>query len=93
MGKTPPLMKNLAFVFGGLTGLGTAYWFAIRPQHLRWGAELAEVNAFWPGDDLVPRPQISATHAVTIQAPPEPGAFVMERRMLLGIKQRAERLG
>ena len=70
MGKTPPLMKNLAFAFGALTGLGAAYWFAIRPQHLRWGAEPVEVRAFWPGDDLLPRPQISATHAVTIQAPP-----------------------
>jgi hypothetical protein len=71
MGKTPPLMKNLAFVFGSLTGLGTAYWFALRPQHLRWGADPAEVRAFWPGDDLIPRPQMSATHAVTIQAPSE----------------------
>jgi hypothetical protein len=71
MGKTPRLMKSLAFLCGGLTGLGTAYWFAIRPQHLRWGAEPAEVQAFWPGDDLVPRPQIKATHAVTIQAPPD----------------------
>ena len=70
MGKTSPLMKNLALVFGGLTGFGAAYWFAIRPQHLRWGAESAEVTAFWPGDDLIPRPQISATHALTIQAPP-----------------------
>ncbi len=71
MSKTPPLMKSLAVAFGGLTGLGMAYWFAIRPQHLRWGAEPAEVVAFWPGDDLLPRPQISATHAVTIQAPPD----------------------
>ena len=70
MGKTSTLTKSLAFVFGGLTGLGTAYWFAIRPQHLRWGAEPAEVKAFWPGDDLIPRPQLSATHAVTIQTPP-----------------------
>ncbi len=70
MSRTPPVMKNLAFVFGGLTGMGAAYWFAVRPQHLRWGAEPAEVKAFWPGDDLIPRPQISATHAITIQAPP-----------------------
>ncbi len=44
---------------------------AIRPQHLRWGAEPAELKAFWPGDDLIPRPQINATHAVTIQARPD----------------------
>lgn len=71
MGRTPPLMKNLAFFFGSVTGLGMAYWFAIRPQHLRWGAEPAEVRAFWPGDDLIARPQVSATHSITIQAPPD----------------------
>lgn len=71
MGKTPSLMKNLAFACGALTGLGASYWFAIRPQHLRWGAEPDEAKAFWPGDDLIPRPQISAIHAVTIQAPPD----------------------
>jgi hypothetical protein len=71
MGKIPPLMKNLAFVFGSLTGLGAAYWFAVRPQHRRWGAEPAEVAAFWPGDDLLPGPLVSATHAITIQAPPD----------------------
>jgi len=71
MGKASTWMNTLAFVSGAVTGLGAAYWFAVRPWHRRWGADVAEVTAFWPGDDLLPRPLVSATHAVTIQAPPD----------------------
>jgi hypothetical protein len=71
MGKTPSLIKNLAFLSGVITGAGSAYWFVVRPWHRRWGAEQAELQVFWPGDDLIPRPQINATHAIIIQAPPE----------------------
>jgi hypothetical protein len=35
----------------------------------RWGATDAEVNRPLPGDDLVPRPDWSYTHAVTVRAP------------------------
>ena len=45
------------------------YVFLVRPWHLRWGASEAEVAKFLPGDDLVPQPKVSATHAITIQAP------------------------
>ena len=45
------------------------YVFLVRPWHLRWGASEAEVAKFLPGDDLVPQPKLSATHAITIQAP------------------------
>src|SRR5271157_1269454 len=45
------------------------YVFLVRPWHLRWGASKAEVAKFLPGDDLVPKPKLSATHAITIQAP------------------------
>jgi len=47
------------------------YWFWCRPRHLRWGATEAELQAVLPGDDLVPEAEHSATHAVTIEAPPE----------------------
>ena len=48
----------------------TAYWFVVRPWHLRWGASDAEVALVLPGDELVPNAKISATHAITIQASP-----------------------
>jgi hypothetical protein len=71
MSKSSFLVKNLALISGVVTGLGAAYWFAVRPQHRCWGATTDEVRAFWPGDDLLPRPLVHTTHAVTIQAPPE----------------------
>lgn len=40
----------------------------IRPWLLRWGATPAEVRATLPGDELVPNPRVSATHAITIHA-------------------------
>ncbi len=46
-----------------------AYFLLVRPWHLRWGATDEEVGRVLPGDDLLPDPQIRATHAVTIHAP------------------------
>jgi hypothetical protein len=43
----------------------------IRPWHLKWGATAAEVRATLPGDELVPNPKLSATHAITIRASAE----------------------
>jgi hypothetical protein len=40
----------------------------IRPWHLKWGATTAEVRQQFPGDELVPNPKLSATHAITIRA-------------------------
>ncbi|MFC7588503.1 hypothetical protein ACFQYP_35920 [Nonomuraea antimicrobica] len=51
-------------------GAAAGYLFAVRPWHLRWGADDREVHAEMPGDDLVPRPQYQATRAVTVEAPP-----------------------
>jgi hypothetical protein len=48
-----------------------AYLLALRPRQLRWGATPAEVAAPLPGDDLVARPTVEATRALTIAAPPE----------------------
>lgn len=47
------------------------YGLVVRPWHLRWGATDAEVTRRMPGDDLVERPQLSATRAITIDAPPD----------------------
>lgn len=48
-----------------------AYLLALRPRQLRWGATPAEVAAPLPGDEIVPRPTVEATRAITIAAPPE----------------------
>ena len=45
------------------------YAFAVRPWHLRWGANEAETKERLPGDDLVASPKGAATHAITINAP------------------------
>ncbi len=55
-----------AMVAGGAL---TAYALVIRPWHLRWGATDAEVNEPLPGDEIVPRPSETNTHAITIHAP------------------------
>jgi len=48
-----------------------AYLLALRPRQLRWGTLAAEAAAPLPGDDVVARPTVEATRAVTITAPPE----------------------
>ncbi|HUK91861.1 MAG TPA: hypothetical protein VLZ81_15775 [Blastocatellia bacterium] len=60
-----------------LTGMAVAggavatYAYLIRPWHLGWGATSFECNETLPGDELVPRPDNQATHAITINAAPE----------------------
>lgn len=61
--------KTLWKVVGAATAAGAAYWFALRPWHLQWGATEEERREPLPGDELVPDAVESATHAVTIQAP------------------------
>jgi len=47
-----------------------AYTKLVRPWHLHWGATEEEAKAALPGDEFAPAPQIEATHAITIDAPP-----------------------
>lgn len=42
----------------------------LRWSHNRWGATPAEVAAAMPGDELVPKPKITSTRAITINAAP-----------------------
>jgi hypothetical protein len=90
-----------------LSWLGT-YPLFLRRWCLTWGARPDEVSRELPGDELLADAGIVATRAITIGAPPaavwpwparlfsmlvmEPGSLVMERKMLLGIKERAEEL-
>ncbi len=48
-----------------------AYWFVVRPWHLRWGATGEEVQMALPGDKLLRQPESQVTHAITIDARPE----------------------
>jgi hypothetical protein len=50
--------------------LGTAIAVAalLRRRYLRWGATDDEVSVALPGDELVPRPDMTATRGVTIRA-------------------------
>jgi len=49
---------------------GLAYFLALRPWHLRWGATEEEVTAGLPGDEISSGDS-GVTHAITIDAPPE----------------------
>jgi hypothetical protein len=60
---------GLAAVPAAFVAAAGAYWFVVRPWHLRWGATLSEVEGAWPGDHLVPRPTGDCTHAITIHSP------------------------
>src|SRR5215218_838732 len=64
-GRTARLLRRAASA-GAL--LPWAYLLIVRPWHLRWGATDEEARKRLPGDELVPRPVVEATRALTINA-------------------------
>jgi hypothetical protein len=66
-------MRKSVLSFAALTaacaGATAAYVYVVRPWHLGWGATEDEARAPLPGDELVSRPNMEATHAITIEAP------------------------
>lgn len=65
--------KRLGWGLLGLVGLGlivAVTVYASRPWYSRWGATDDEVQATFPGDELVPSPRTISTKAVTIKARP-----------------------
>lgn len=58
---------------GAITGaaLVAGYAVAIRPRILTWGATDEDVKRPLPGDDLVREAKMEATHAITIDRPPD----------------------
>ena len=54
-----------------LVTAGLAYAYLIKPWYYRWGATDAEISAALPGDELVAKPKILRTKAITIAAPIE----------------------
>lgn len=67
-------MKKFFKTIGVLAGLGVlaiVLIFALLPWMDRYGAMDEEINASYPGDELVPDPRITYTRAVSIAAAPE----------------------
>ncbi len=54
-----------------LAAASWAYLLFLRRWHSRWGTTDAERERRMPADELVPRPHLVATRALTIEAPPE----------------------
>lgn len=67
------MAKRTWMIGAGLATVGllaAAYPLLLRRWCLSWGATADEVDRTIPGDELLPRPDILATRAVTIDAPP-----------------------
>jgi hypothetical protein len=62
---------KIAGILAGLAVLAVILIAALTPWMDRWGATADEVNASFPGDELVPEPASFVNRAVTIQATPE----------------------
>lgn len=54
-----------------LAAASWAYLLFLRRWHLRWGATDEELERPMPADELVPRPHLETTRALTIKASPE----------------------
>ena len=64
------ILKLLLLLAGlGTVGVFTAFLFV--PRMNRWGAAQEEIDASYPGDELVPAPARFINRAITIQASPE----------------------
>jgi hypothetical protein len=62
-------MKRRAAAAGtAVIGSAAAYFLAVRPWQLRWGATDEERGATLDGDDLLPNPDLVATRAITVHA-------------------------
>jgi hypothetical protein len=64
-------LRRVVGASGGMAVLAVLYVVALRPWHLRWGSTEAEAAGSLQGDDLVPRPVLQSTRALTVTAPPE----------------------
>jgi hypothetical protein len=72
LGSVPALFSRRARPLAGVgVAALAAYWLALRPWHLRWGATDEEVSTPLPGDEFEPDPAIQMTRAITIDAPVE----------------------
>jgi hypothetical protein len=63
-------MRPLALIAAAVAGASFLY-LRFRRRHSRWGATQDEVRKELPGDELVPKPKVQSTRAVTIDAAPQ----------------------
>jgi proline iminopeptidase len=69
--KTNRIMKNRTFAgIAALTAAGV-YAAVLRPRMLHWGATQEEIDAPFPGQDIIPNGSREMTMAITIDAPPK----------------------
>lgn len=61
--------RPIATIAGAVAAL--AFLGLYRPWQLRWGATKEDVQRAMPGDEIVKRPVMNATRAVTVRARPE----------------------
>jgi proline iminopeptidase len=54
----------------GMSAVGLAYAFLLRPRMLRWGATEDELQVTYPRSRLIPDAKLGSTMAVTLDAPP-----------------------
>jgi hypothetical protein len=64
-------LPKIAVTAVALEALGAAYSFVLLPRLRRWGATAYEVSRALPGDELVPAPLYTTTHAITVRASAE----------------------
>jgi hypothetical protein len=64
-------MRAIALIGAAVAALSFAYIRYFRRWHKHWGASAEEVQKQLPGDELVPKPRLESTRAVTIDAPPK----------------------
>jgi hypothetical protein len=64
-------LHKVALAAVTLEALGAAYSFVLLPRLRRWGATADEVARPLPGDDLIPDPLYTTTHAIAVDAPAE----------------------
>jgi hypothetical protein len=62
-------LHKIALAAVAVEAAGAAYSFVALPRLRRWGATDEEVSRPLPGDELVPDPLYTTTHAITVAAP------------------------
>lgn len=70
-GDKKPLARLIRAGGTLLAAASWAYLLVLRRWHLRWGATDEEIQRPMPADELVTRPHLETTRALTINAPPE----------------------
>jgi hypothetical protein len=61
----------MLFTIFVILALTMFYWFPVRRWFARWGTTDEDLTRAMAGDPVIARPTHSATHALTVDAPPE----------------------